>query len=132
MPINKGMTRIIDTLTDQTWRYGMGRRFEAMTDEIFQVIRWVLLVGFANYLARIRDSLILDLTYWALAALLFGYIASRFLLRPEIPFLVNPSGRLARFTQSALNFLLCFVVFAIVLWIVANLTEAIAAYRSGQ
>ncbi|MGX0877535.1 hypothetical protein ACSSV4_002225 [Roseovarius sp. MBR-154] len=126
------MTRIIATLTDQNWRYGVGRRFEALTDEIFQVIRWVLMVGFASYLARIRDSLILDLTYWGLSALLFGYIASRFLLRPEIPFLGNPTGHLARFVQSALNFLLCVVVFAFVLWIVTNLTEAIATYRGGQ
>ncbi|GAW36584.1 hypothetical protein RA2_03657 [Roseovarius sp. A-2] len=129
MPIKKGMSRIIDTLTDQKWRYRMGRRFEAMTDEIFQVIRWVLMVGFADYLAHLRDSLILDLTYWGLSALLFGYIASRFLLRPEIPFLGHPVGRLARFAQSGLNFLLCIVVFAIVLCIIANLTETIATHR---
>jgi len=130
MPIKVNMAHLMDKLTDQTWRYGMGRRFEAVTDEIFQVIRWVLMVGFANYLARIRDSLILDLTYWGLSALLFGYIASRFLLRPEIPFLGNPEGRFASLVQSALNFLLCVVVFVLVLWIVATLTQAIAAYRS--
>lgn len=127
-----GMAQILEKLTDQTWRYSMGRRFEAATDEIFQVIRWVLIVGFANYLAHLRDSLILDLTYWGLSALLFGYIASRFLLRPEIPFLGRPTGRLARFAQSALNFLLCIVVFAVVLWMIANLTEAIATYRAGR
>src|SRR6056297_2798473 len=99
------MTRITDTLADQNWRYGMGRRFEAMTDEIFQVIRWVL------------------------SALLFGYIASRFLLRPEIPFLGNPSGRMGRLIQSALNFLLCIVVFGLTIYAVSALTEAIAAYR---
>jgi hypothetical protein len=36
------MTRLIDKLTDQDWRHRMGRRFEALADEIFQVIRWVL------------------------------------------------------------------------------------------
>ncbi|MDZ7708746.1 MAG: hypothetical protein U5K36_00470 [Roseovarius sp.] len=123
------MSRLTDKLTDQNWRRGMGRRFEAMTDEIFQVIRWVLVVGLANYLAQSHDALILTLTYWVLAALLFGYIASRFLLRPEIPFLGNPQGRVARLAQSALNFLLCVGVFALTLYAVSELTGAIAAYR---
>ena len=124
------MTRIIDTLADQNWRYGMGRRFEAMTDEIFQVIRWVLVVGLASYLAKTHDALgLLSLTYWVLSALLFGYIASRFLLRPEVPFLGNPSGRMQTLIQSALNFLLCIVVFGLTIYAVSALTEAIAAYR---
>ncbi|MBE0454968.1 MAG: hypothetical protein IBX58_14965 [Roseovarius sp.] len=123
------MSRLTDRLTDQAWRYAMGRRFEAVTDEIFQVIRWVLVVGFASYLARAHDILILHVTYWALSALLFGYIASRFLLRPEIGFLGNPEGRLARLAQSALNFLLCVVVFGLTLYAVNALTGAIAEYR---
>ncbi len=127
---NRGMSQLIDTLTNQTWRYAMGRRFEALTDEIFQVIRWVLVVGFASYLARTHDSPILTLTYWGLSGLLFGYIASRFLLRPEIPFLGNPEGRLRRLIQSALNFLLCIVVFGLTLWAIATLTEVIAEYRT--
>lgn len=123
------MAQFISKLTDQSWRYAMGRRFEAMTDEIFQVIRWVLVVGFASYLAKTHDALILTLTYWGLSALLFGYIASRFLLRPEIPFLGNPEHRLARLAQSALNFLLCIVVFGLTLWAVGTLTGVIAEYR---
>ncbi|MBC7132117.1 MAG: hypothetical protein H5U16_03305 [Roseovarius sp.] len=123
------MSRLTDHLTDQAWRHAMGRRFEAVTDEIFQVIRWVLVVGFASYLARVHDILILHLTYWGLAALLFGYIASRFLLRPEIAFLGNPPGRAARLMQSALNFALCVGVFGLTLYAVTALTEAIAAYR---
>jgi len=107
----------------------MGRRFEAVTNEIFQVIRWVLVVGFSSYLAQAHDLLILRLTYWILAALLFGYIASRFLLRPEIAFLGNPQGRAARLAQSALNFLLCIVIFGLTLYAVTELTAAIAAYR---
>jgi hypothetical protein len=108
----------------------MGRRFEALTDEIFQVIRWVLVVGFASYLARTNDQPIILVTYWILSALLFGYIASRFLLRPEIAFLGNPAGRLGRLLQSALNFLLCIVVFGLTLWAISTLTEVIAQYRS--
>ncbi|PKQ12078.1 MAG: hypothetical protein CVT70_10470 [Alphaproteobacteria bacterium HGW-Alphaproteobacteria-1] len=123
------MSRLTDKLTDQAWRNAMGRRFEAVTDEIFQVIRWVLVVGFANYLAHAHDILILRVTYWVLAGLLFGYIASRFLLRPEIAFLGNPEGRAGRLVQSALNFLLCVVVFGVTLYAVRTLTGAIAEYR---
>ncbi|MGX0903276.1 hypothetical protein ACSSV8_001852 [Roseovarius sp. MBR-79] len=125
------MTRLTDKLTDQTWRYAMGRQFEAVTDEIFQVIRWVLVVGFASYLSRAHDILILHVTYWVLSVLLFGYIASRFLLRPEIAFLGNPPGRAGRLAQSALNFGLCVVVFAVTLYAVSALTQAIADYRGG-
>jgi len=124
------MPRLIDKLADQSWRHELGRRFEAMTDEIFQVIRWVLVVGLSDYLAHNNDAVILTLTYWVLAALLFGYIASRFLLRPEIPFLGNTQGRAARLVQSALNFLLCVGVFAVTLYALSELTGAIAAYRS--
>lgn len=124
------MAQFISKLTDQTWRYAMGRRFEVLTNEIFQVVRWVLVVGFANYLAHAHDLLMLTLTYWALSALLLGYIASRFLLRPEIPFLGNPEHRLARLAQSALNFLLCIVVFGVILWSVTTLTNAISDYRA--
>ncbi|MDT8327757.1 MAG: hypothetical protein RQ750_10290 [Roseovarius sp.] len=119
------MTRI----TDKSWRYAMGRRFEAFTDEVFQVIRWILLVGFASYLAQTHDPLIFDVTYWFLAALLFAYLASRFLLRPEIPFLANPATRGQRLLQTALNFMVCVVIFALVLWGVGTLTHAIAEYR---
>lgn len=124
------MSHFIDKLTNQQWRYAMGRRFEALTDEIFQVIRWVLVVGFASYLARTNDQPIILVTYWILSALLFGYIASRFLLRPEIAFLGNPEVRLARLAQSALNFLLCIVVFGLTLWAIGTLTEVIAQYRT--
>jgi hypothetical protein len=94
------------------------------------VIRWVLVVGFADYLARAHDAAILTLTYWVLSTLLFGYIASRFLLRPEIAFLGNPPGRAGRLAQSALNFLLCVGVFALTLVAVSDLTRAITDYRS--
>lgn len=124
------MSKVMEKLSDQNWRYAMGRHFEALTDEIFQVIRWVLVVGFASYLARTNDSVILGVIHWGLSALLFGYIASRFLLRPEIPFLGNPAGRLPRLMQSALNFLLCIVVFGLTLWAIATLTEVIAEYRT--
>jgi len=129
-PIMIPMKWMIDKLTDQRWRHSMGRRFEAFTDEIFQVIRWVLVVGLADYLAQSHDAPILRLTYWVLAALLFGYIASRFLLRPEIAFLGNPQNFAARLLNSALNFFVCVVVFLLTLYAVATMTEAITSYRA--
>ena len=121
---------MIDKLADQRWRHAMGRRFEAMTDEVFQVIRWVLMVGLASFLAKSHDSMILTVTYWVLTALLFGYIASRFLLRPEVPFLGHARNRAAKLMNSALNFVLCVGVFALTLYAVSEMTGAIVAYRS--
>ena len=123
------MTRITDKPDEQPLRYTMGRRFEAFTDEVFQVVRWILLVGLASYLAQTYDPLIFDVTYWFLAGLLFAYLASRFLLRPEIPFFANPASRAQRRLQTVLNFMVCVVIFALVLWGVSALTEAIADYR---
>lgn len=117
-------------LTDQAWRHAMGRRFEAFTDEVFQVIRWVLVVGLASYLAKSHEAMIIKVTYWVLSTLLFGYIASRFLLRPEIAFLGNPRNRAARLVQSALNFLVCIVIFGITLYAVSAMTEAVVTYRT--
>lgn len=123
------MSNILHRLSDPNQRHKMGRRFEAFTDEVFQVIRWILLVGLASYLAQTYDPLIFDVTYWCLAALLFAYLASRFLLRPEIPFFANPTTRAQRRLQTLLNFMVCVVIFALVLWGVSALTEAIADYR---
>lgn len=124
------MSKLIDTVTDQAWRYRMGRRFEAFTNEVFQVVRWVLVVGFTDYIARASASPILDLVYWVLAAMLFAYLASRFLLRPEFRLMPDPSRRWQRLMQSALNFLLCVVVFAVVIWAVEQMSGSIANYRA--
>lgn len=123
------MKQILDRISDPRQRHKMGRRFEAFTDEVFQVIRWILLVGLASYLAQSYDPPIFDVTYWFLATLLFAYLASRFLLRPEIPFLASPTTRAQRLLQSALNFMVCVVIFTLVLWGVSALTQAIADYR---
>lgn len=108
----------------------MGRRFEAFTNETFQVIRWVLIVGFAQYMAQRSPLPIFQITYWALAGLLFAYLASRFLLRPEIRMFAEPKRRWQRMVQSAVNFVVCVVVFALVLWAVTRMTEAFGTYRA--
>ena len=122
--------KLIDIITDQNWRYRMGRRFENFTDEVFQIMRWVLVVGFTDYMARANTSPILDVVYWVLAGLLFAYLASRFLLRPEIQLMPDPDKRWQRLIQSGLNFFICVVVFIAVLWAVGEMSTSIAVYRA--
>lgn len=120
--------RLLDRLTEQGVRHALGRRFEAVTDEIFHVLRWVLMVGFARFLA-VNGGFAFVLIYWGLAALLFGYIASRFLLRPEIPILARTDTRLRRLLQSAANFVICVGAFVAVLWAVDMIVTGVAEYR---
>jgi Kef-type K+ transport system membrane component KefB len=102
-------------ITDQDFRSALGRRFEAFIDEAFQVIRWTGMVALADYLARRHPDPWLTIIYWVLAAMLFGYIASRLLLRPEIRFVAPDAPVGLRLAQSAFNFLICIVAFVAVL-----------------
>jgi len=76
-------------LSDETFRADLGRRFESVTDEAFSVVRWTLMVGLARYLSVQGNSIWLDVIHWVMSLMLFGYLASRFLLRPEIPIFAN-------------------------------------------
>lgn len=125
------MHKLLDQMRDQETRTRMGHKFEALTNEVFQVIRWVLIVGFANFLANTTPLVILDLLYWMLATLLVAYIASRFLLRPEIRLVPHPERRWQGRLQSALNLAFCLGLCALVLWAIHLLTQAVAAYRAG-
>jgi len=60
----------------------MGRRFEKMVDEVFQIVRWTTLVGFAQFLEAEFPSVGFTIIRWVLSFFLFGYLASRFLLQP--------------------------------------------------
>lgn len=119
----------LERLTDQNVRRAIGVRFEAFVDEAFQVVRWSAMVGLAQYLATRRPGPLFDLLYWVLAILLFSYIASRFLLRPEIRIFPDDAPRWQRLIQSAANFFLCIVVFLAVLRGIAAVTDGIAKYR---
>lgn len=123
------MWHLLDRMTDQDWRRRFGRLVETLTDEVFQVLRWVLMAGFARYLAQIYPGWLLDALYWGLAALLFGYLASRLLLRPEIPVFTARDRRWKRLAQSVVNFVLCVGLFALVLWGVERVTEAVMQER---
>lgn len=119
----------IERLTDQNVRHAIGLRFEAFVDEAFQVVRWSAYVALVQFLATRYPGLLFTFLYWILAALLFGYIASRFLLRPEIRIFPDDAMRWQRLVQSAVNFLLCVVVFLVLLWGIAAVTDGIAEYR---
>jgi len=120
----------IDKLTDQTVRHALGRRFEVLTDEVFNVVRWTVLVGFAKFLANTYPEPVFEIVYYALAALLFGYLASRFLLRPEIPFMPNRTKLWQRLVQSGLNLAVCMVAFMTVIWLIDILVTAVAQYQA--
>ena len=126
------MWHVIDRISDQDWRFAVGRRVEALSNEVFQVVRWALVVGFADYMSRANGAVILWLAYWALAGLLFAYLASRFLLRPEIRLVPDPTQRWQRVLQSMLNFLICVGAFALVLWALSEISVAMLHYRAGR
>ncbi len=71
-----------------------------------------------------------SITHWVLLFFLFAYIASRFLLRPEIRLISPTAPKWQRFAQSFLNLMLCFVVLALVLWGIEVLTTSVADYRA--
>ena len=124
------MARWIDNLSDANWRHAMGRRFESLTEEVFHVVRWATLVGFVRFLEAEFPNPGFTLARWVLSLLLFGYLASRFLLRPEIQLFPKSAPLVLRLVQHMLNFVLCVVVFALVLWAIYTLTDTIAQYRA--
>lgn len=123
------MLKLLARLTEQDVRAQIGRRVEALTNEVFQVLRWVVLLGFVQFLSHDAKSALFDLVYWGLAMLLFGYLASRFLLRDEIPLFRNPDRLWKRLLQSAVNFLICVVAFGLILRGVDQLAAAVAVFR---
>lgn len=123
------MPRWIDRLSDQGVRHRLGRQFEALADEVFNVVRWTAIVGFARFLATEYPDPVFLAIYWILAAFLFTYLASRFLLQPEIRLVPDPGKRWQRLLQGVLNLLICMGAFLVVLWTINMLVSAVAQYR---
>ncbi|MEI4235077.1 hypothetical protein [Roseovarius sp. D22-M7] len=123
------MTRWIDTLTDEAWLTSLGQRFEAVTEEIFSVLRWAIVVGFARHLSIHTTALWFDAIHWITGALLFAYLASRFLLRPEVPLFTSLDRRWKRRVQTAVNLGLCMLAFLLAMWLIEHLVDGIARYR---
>lgn len=123
------MPHWFDRLSDQAVRHMLGRRFEALADEVFNVVRWTVIVGFARFLATEYRDPAFRTIYWVLAAFLFTYLASRFLLQPEIRLVPDRSKPWQRMLQSMLNLLICVGAFLLVLWTVDTLVTGVARYR---
>lgn len=126
------MPRGIDRLSDQGVRHRLGRRFKALADEVFNVVRWTVIVGFARFLATEYPDPVFRVIYWVLAAFLFAYLASRFLLQPEIRLVPDSGKRWQRLLQGMLNLLICVGAFLVVLWTINVLVRAVAQYRVVQ
>jgi len=124
------MLHMFDMISDKELRARIGGRIETLTSEAFQIIRWSLIVGFARYLSDSFQALIFTLLYWGLASLLFAYLVSRFLLRPEVRIVPNPKLRWQRVLQSLVNMMICGLIFALALWAIGQLTAAISQYRA--
>lgn len=125
-----GMANWFDSLRDEQTRTRIGHRFEALADEVFQVFRWILLVGFAAYVADSYPNPVLDAIHWGLAGLLFAALASRLLLRPEIRLVPNPGKLWQARLQTLLNMVICAAIFLLVMWGVQQMTDAAAKYRA--
>ena len=124
------MFRLIKLMLDPDVRIALGRRFEALTDEVFHVVRWATLVGFVQFLQTEIPATGFTVARWVLSFFLFGYIASRFLLRPEIRF-VPPGAHFGlRLLQFALNFAICVLAFGAVLWAIDALVSTVSDYRA--
>ncbi|RMH41205.1 MAG: hypothetical protein D6688_11780 [Alphaproteobacteria bacterium] len=126
------MRQILEKMADPAFRERLGRRFEKLADEVFHVIRWAMIVGFVQFLEYRHPGPGFTVLRWILSVFLFGYIASRFLLRPELRFVPDDAGPAARAAQTLANIILCIVAAAAVLWIVGRFAEAVANYRFGS
>lgn len=120
----------IARLADPGARAALGRRIETLTEEVFQVLRWSLMVGLARFLAQAFPDPMFRVIYWGLAALLFAYLVSRFLLRPEIRLFGPDASHAQRLIQTAFNILICLLAFVAVLWAVNTLSDAASALQS--
>ena len=123
------MSRWIDTLSDETARATFGQRLEAVTDEAFNVLRWAIVVGFTRYLSVNAGALEYDILHWTTSAMLFVYLASRFLLRPEVPIFADRDRRWKRILQTTVNLAICMAAFMLVMWGLNLLVDGIARYR---
>lgn len=124
------MLRLVDFLADTENRQKLGRAFERQAREVFDVVRWISMVGFARYLEIQTNMAGFLALRWVLTLFLFGYIFSRFLLRPDIKVFSDPAKPWQRSIQFLVNMFACIVVFLAVVWSANSLADAVAAYRT--
>ncbi|MGX9856571.1 hypothetical protein ACR03S_14170 [Limimaricola variabilis] len=120
---------LLDHLSEDRFRRAFGTRLEAIATEIFTVLRWGLLVGLARLIAIETELLGFRLLHWALSALLFAYLASVFLLRPEIPLFARTDTRRKRLIQTGVNYAICMAAFMAAMFAIDALADAAAGMR---
>ena len=123
------MKRWIDRLSDEQCRSALGRRIEGVAEDTFNVLRWTLVVGFTRFLAVNGPSPWFDVIHWGASAMLFAALASRFLLRPEVPLFADLDRRWKRRVQTAANLVLCLLAFLAAMWVIEHLVAGVARYR---
>lgn len=120
-----------DHLADENARTALGRRLERLTEEIFNVLRWGFMVGVTRFLSLEGASPWFTVIHWAMSAMLFAYLASLFLLRPEVPVFANPDKPWKRRTQTLVNLGLCLAAFVLATLGLNHLVDGAAQYRFG-
>ncbi len=123
------MARIWQAISAPSARAALGARVEAGASIAFGVVRWGIVLGFVRFLAAETGSPGFRALYWGLSAVLFAYLASLFLLRPEIPVFRRPDTGAKRMVQTLLNLGVCALAFAAVMWVVNGLADAAVAHR---
>ncbi|SDE20003.1 hypothetical protein [Limimaricola pyoseonensis] len=123
------MPRVLDwaeRLTDPSVRAAIGRRLEELAVVAFNMVRWSLVVGFTRLVAQETGWPGFRLLDWLLSALLFAYLLSVFMLRPEIPIFSRLDSRRKRLIQSALNSAVCMAAFMAAMMAIDALVDTAA------
>lgn len=123
------LRRWLDQLSDDRWRRFVGDRLETAATETFTVLRWGLLVGLARLIALETGLWGFKALHWVLSALLFAYLASIFLLRPEIPIFARADTRRKRLIQTGVNHAVCMAAFMAAMMAINALADAAAEMR---
>ncbi|WP_282025422.1 hypothetical protein [Limimaricola cinnabarinus] len=124
-----GLRGWLDRISDDGARRAFGARLETGVSEAFTVLRWALLVGLARLAAMETGLWGFRALHWGLSALLFAYLASIFLLRPEIAIFANTDTRRKRLIQTAVNHAVCMAAFMAAMIGIDALADAAAEMR---
>ena len=109
-----------------SWSPRIAATLDQAAHDIFDLGRWITMVGLTRYLWADTGRIVFAVLYWILAATLLGFLVSRILLRTDIAVFKKPDRWWKTFTNVAINFLLCVVAFGLTLWFVEMLTSAFA------
>jgi len=113
------------------WKLKLATALNRAAHDIFDLVRWITIVGVARYLWIDTGQFIFALLYWILVATLFGFLVAQFLLRTDIAIYPTPDRWWQSAVNHGVNFLICVVAFGLTLWFVELLTVAFAARQAG-